>query len=467
MNVIVSNRQKEIIDNANIDAIKDLNGLFNVNDLINKFKNYFFSKMIIDATSIIDFASKDVLTTLAQSIGSEKLIILLPATPEPPLEFKKLLIDLKIYNFTNDINDVVKFIEKPNSYDDAIKTIDDSFNSDVYVDNSIKEQEIETTNNSSINNNETTVNTTNIDNNPMGNQGAMQSSLGDILNSINLSVPVGGNQPVSNESNSNEESNVTNEQKVDITTNNNNSLSDFVNSIQDKEENMIVNHSVENNNVENNVGENNSEQVLNNIEQHSDVEVNNTGNNTFLITDGFGDFNINKEEKENKKIVIGFKNLTLHAGSTSLIYMLHKMASVSLKKDVLSVEVNKNDFRLYRDNKMISVDESELEKTIDESNCEIIFIDLNEYSKLDICSRVVYLVEPSTIKLNGLMATNKNAFKELNNQCVLLNMSLLSKNDVRTLESEAGINFFYTLEPLNDRIFNDSISKLLDLFGIK
>ena len=77
MNVIVSNRQKEIIDNANIDAIKDLNGLFNVNDLITKFKNYFFSKMILDATSIVDFATKDVLTTLANEIGPERLIILL------------------------------------------------------------------------------------------------------------------------------------------------------------------------------------------------------------------------------------------------------------------------------------------------------------------------------------------------------------------------------------------------------
>ena len=118
VNVIVSNRQKEIIDNANIDAIKDLNGLFNVNDLINKFKNYFFSKMILDATSVVDFASKEVLTTLANEIGAEKLIILLPATPEPPEEFKKLLIELKIYNFTNDINDVIRFIEKSNTYED-------------------------------------------------------------------------------------------------------------------------------------------------------------------------------------------------------------------------------------------------------------------------------------------------------------------------------------------------------------
>ena len=35
MNVIVSNKQKNVLDNANIDAIKDLNGLFNVDELIN------------------------------------------------------------------------------------------------------------------------------------------------------------------------------------------------------------------------------------------------------------------------------------------------------------------------------------------------------------------------------------------------------------------------------------------------
>ena len=141
MNVIVSNRQKEIIDNANIDAIKDLNGLFNVDDLINKFKNYFFSKMILDATSVVNFASREVWTTLVNEIGAEKLIILLPADPEPPLEFKKLLVELKIYNFTNKIEEVIKFIENPNTYEDVMRTIDANFDNNMYVDNSIKEND--------------------------------------------------------------------------------------------------------------------------------------------------------------------------------------------------------------------------------------------------------------------------------------------------------------------------------------
>ena len=68
MNVIVANKQKGIIDNANIDAIKDFNGLFNVDDLISKFKNYFFSKLILDATSVVNFTSKEVLEKLSNAI---------------------------------------------------------------------------------------------------------------------------------------------------------------------------------------------------------------------------------------------------------------------------------------------------------------------------------------------------------------------------------------------------------------
>ena len=212
MNVIVSNRQKEIIDNANIDAIKDLNGLFNVSDLINKFKNYFFSKMILDATSVVDFASRSVLTTLANEIGAEKLIILLPSTPEPPMEFKKLLIELKIYNFTNNIEDVIRFIEKPNTYEEAIKLLDSGYTSDMYVDNSIKEGEDVSSNEEvaspEVENNDEDISNAimhsddvpeqnNVENHDIGiNNNSGKSSLGDILNNLNIGNSF--NQPSNN-----------------------------------------------------------------------------------------------------------------------------------------------------------------------------------------------------------------------------------------------------------------------------
>ena len=76
MNVIVSNKQKDVLDNSSIDAIKDLNGLFAVNDLINNFKNYYYTKMILDATAIVDFVKQETLDQLVKGIGADKLIIL-------------------------------------------------------------------------------------------------------------------------------------------------------------------------------------------------------------------------------------------------------------------------------------------------------------------------------------------------------------------------------------------------------
>ena len=123
MIVIVSNKQKSVLDNANIDAIKDLNcipggtaeigdaikdlnGVFNVQDLINNFKNYFFTKMVIDATSIVDFTNPEVLRQLASGIGSEKLVVLLPPKPEPPLRFLETLVNIGIYNFSTNIDEL-------------------------------------------------------------------------------------------------------------------------------------------------------------------------------------------------------------------------------------------------------------------------------------------------------------------------------------------------------------------------
>ncbi len=411
MNVIVSNRQKEIIDNANIDAIKDLNGLFNVNDLINKFKNYFFSKMILDATSVVDFASKEVLTTLANEIGAEKLIILLPATPEPPEEFKKLLIELKIYNFTNDINDVIRFIEKSNTYEDAIKLLNGSYSNDIYVDNSIKEGEDNT---GYEEEKEEVEESKEIEEDTVEEETTPPKthSLGDILNNLNL----GNTFP---------------QEEV-------------------KEENVINNE--ESNDLTN-------IPVVNNIEENKSNE----NKNVFLISDDFNN-DIVVDNKPVKK-VIGIKNVTLHAGSTSLIYMLYK-ALVNMNKSVLAIEVNKNDFRLFRDNKMISVTDEELNDKVNNSNEDIILIDLNDNNG-EIVNDILYLVEPSTIKLNGLMATNRNVFKELKDKKVILNKSLLSTNDVKTLESEAGISFLTNIGPLNDRIINDSIVKLLGILGVK
>jgi len=423
VNVIVSNRQKEIIDNANIDAIKDLNGLFNVDDLINKFKNYFFSKMILDATSVVNFASKDVLRKLVDEIGAEKLIILLPSKPEPPTEFKKLLIDLQIFNFTNSIDDVVKFIEKPNTYEDAIKTIEGSFNNDLYVDNSIKEGE--DTNQDESSGEEKSISSFN----QLENES--QSSLHNMLS--NFSINDAGNVEVPKEKS---------EEKDD------GSVKEISETYEEEKPDYDYNL---------NYNENE--------ESDSSISDTPTNGNTFLISDSIDENNDYTEEVKEKK-VIGIRNVTLNAGSTSLIYMLHKMASTELKKSTLSVEVDKKDFKFYRDSSMISVEKDKVKDIVNSSREELIFVDLNDCDDDSFCTDVIYLVEPSVIKLNKLMIENKNIFKELKDKKVILNKSLLKENDIRTLASEANMDFFYNIEPLNDRVSNDSIKKLLELLNI-
>ena len=419
MNVIVSNKQKDIIDNANIDAIKDLNGFFNVGDLIEKFKNYFFSKMILDATSIENFASKDVLKRLADEIGPDRLVILLPETPEPPLDFKKLLIDLKIFNFSNNINDVVKYIDNPNTYEKAMELLNNpeanTDNDGGYVDNSIKSEE----------NTEENVN----------------DNTSDISNNM-------------------EEHNVEETNTVHDSYNRTSaSLQDMLNAFNVQSDSSNDNNQYNNNNVtyEN---MNNDNNMSNNI--FSETNNDSNSNFVFLNMNGFDNNSVS-----NTKRVIGFKNVTLHAGSTSLIYMMMKALLNVLKKDALAIEVNKNEFRLFQNNKMISTNENEVSNLVSSHSESIILVDLNDCNNFEFCDDVIYLVEPSTIMLNRLMATDQSIFRTLVGEKVILNKSLLRDNDIRTLSSEAGIEFMDNIPPVNDRMNNDIILNFISKLGIK
>ena len=397
MNIIVTNKQKEIIDNANIDAIKDLNGLFNVDDLISKLRNYFFSRVILDATSVISFPTQEVLEKLANGIGADRLVILLPATPEPPREFVERLVSLKIYNFSNKIDDVIRFINRPNTYND-VKGFVSTNNVDFYVDNSIKEDNV--------------------------NNG---------FNNTNLEL------------NNRQESYTDEELNVD------DDFDEF-----DNKKNMDISQS----NISNiplntlNNGFNNG-----NINSLENMPTGGINNGTVFLNSNVSNNGINKR-------IIGIKNITEHAGSTTLTYLLTKMAINNLHKKVLAVEVNKNDFSYYQDPNMISVGDGQLENTINNKNYDIIFIDLNDCQNMGICNDIIYLVEPSIIKLNKLMAMNRNIFKELAGKKIILNKSLLNESDVTTFSNEAGMSMFYNLKPLNDRLFNDDILKLLHLLGI-
>ena len=490
MNVIVSNKQKNIIDNANIDAIKDLNGFFNVDDLVNKFKNYFFSKMILDATSVVDFTSDAVLNKLAKDIGSERLVILLPASPEPPKEFTDKLINLGIYNFSNKIEDIVQFLDESKSYGNGVENDSNT----MYSDNKINDN----TNNSLMD--DVPMNM------PMDDSSEYQNSTGrsysDMLSNFDIQENSSDNTNdldnqldntnISNiEDNANEGNSIENPNNmvefsnVDIDRIDDNSQAEYdANNLNLPNDNHgNTNETVNENMIPNNVGAMEvssssdvnplTNPVIQNKNDNNLVQPNTMNEMNIIPSNDNNNINNNNinnnnnmylEQKTSKKI-IGIRNVTKHAGSTTLTYLLVNVLREKYKRRVSAIEINKNDFKYYLDNKMISISAVDVNNVIN-NNDEIIIVDLNDCHDISFCTDVLYLVEPSIIKLNRLMMENRFAFRELQNNKIILNKSLLSENDIINLTKEAGVVMFMNIPPLNDRINNQVIDNLINKLGL-
>ena len=56
MNVIVANEQQEQLSNLDIDIIKNITGVYDVSEIVEMFKNFFYSKMILDVTALKDYS---------------------------------------------------------------------------------------------------------------------------------------------------------------------------------------------------------------------------------------------------------------------------------------------------------------------------------------------------------------------------------------------------------------------------
>ena len=160
--------------------------------------------------------------------------------------------------------------------------------------------------------------------------------------------------------------------------------------------------------------------------------------------------------------VIGFKNVTAGAGATTLIYMVKKI--LSEKDYVVAIEVNKSDFGYFGEKDMYSVNENNLLPAINKfGNASIILVDLNNY-KDDVCDKAFYLIEPSIIKLNKMMANNKDIFDDLYGKSLILNKSLLKDKDVKDFEFESHSSITLNIPPLNDR--NNNEEELQELIKI-
>ena len=101
MNVIVSNKYQAMLETLDIDIIKNLNGEYEVDEIVKSFSNFYFQRMILDITAIKDYKDIKNLQKLSISLDMNKVILLLDDSPESTsAEFLSKLISMGIYNFT-------------------------------------------------------------------------------------------------------------------------------------------------------------------------------------------------------------------------------------------------------------------------------------------------------------------------------------------------------------------------------
>ena len=297
MNVIVSNKNKDVFSELSVDVLKSLNGEFTADEIIQSFSNFFFNRMFLDITAIENYTDIKNIQKLSIGLDVSKIILLLNDNEIVNSDmYKSKLVSMGIYNFTNDITGLKYLYDHPNSYKDVAHY-----------------------------------------------------------------------------------------------------------------------------------------QEINNVPSNFETKVVNVGVR-----------------------VIGFKNVTEHAGATSLIYMLKN--ELSKRYNVVAIEVNKKDFFYYKDKDMVSINAADLGNTILKyKDVDIILVDLNDMDGSTLDGDVMYLIEPSVIKLNKLLLIDRRALSNVRDKKVILNMYNLSRDDIKSFENEASCNVFYALPAMNDKADNSAI----------
>lgn len=165
--------------------------------------------------------------------------------------------------------------------------------------------------------------------------------------------------------------------------------------------------------------------------------------------------------------VIGFKNVTEHAGATTLVYSLKKQLSKYYNLKVAAIEVNKQDFTYFGDDSLISIKKELLSETlVKEKHNNLILIDLND-GDLHVCDEVFYLIEPSIIRFNKLMHNNRFILDSLKDKKIILNKTLLPSNDIVRFSKETDLKIISVISPFDDRRDDLFLEEFIEMLGIK
>lgn len=157
--------------------------------------------------------------------------------------------------------------------------------------------------------------------------------------------------------------------------------------------------------------------------------------------------------------VIGIKNVTDHAGATTLTYLLKNHLEDQYK--VRTVEIGKSDFIYFNDPVLESINEINFEGYLERNrDAEVILVDVNDAKVEELCNDMIYLIEPGLIQLNRLIREDSEVFMKLKNKKIVLNRSVLSSKDVEDFEKESGSKVFYNLPYLDDKLDEQDVIKL-------
>ena len=162
--------------------------------------------------------------------------------------------------------------------------------------------------------------------------------------------------------------------------------------------------------------------------------------------------------------IIGIKNVTKNSGATTFTYMMFN--ELARHYNVAAIEVDKTDFAYLEDNSLISsISGTVMQEVAKLTTCDVILIDVNNSIQAEsLCNEIIYIIEPTTIKLNKLMMVTPQTLKKLKGKKVILNQSLLSSKDVLDFEYESRLKIFYNMPPLDER---EKKNKLMNDFLVK
>ena len=171
---------------------------------------------------------------------------------------------------------------------------------------------------------------------------------------------------------------------------------------------------------------------------------------TSELNSSIGSTNI--QARTNNIKIIGIKNLSEGAGSTTLMQQMVKQLAFNYK--VKGIELNGFDAIYFRRPDIIFCnDYIEAETKIQGlKGIDAIIIDLNEFEdKNKICTDIIYLLEPGIIRISKFIK-NINKYKDkLNDMKIVLNRSALKDEEINYFEKETGLNIYYNLTNFDDK----------------